>query len=290
MAAGELEYLRLEENKKIELRIANELVGNYECLSYDADAKTDWHYVMVTSNGDGVLKWTNRAGRSWTLTMRGVDYPYRVKPTLMTDKDCPHFESIKFVEIRRHWWWKKNVTALVFGGDSYDKVVCDKDGCCEYTIENHNARGKYLFVEGASNDDGAKLILSKNNLWPSWSDLFGRAGRWYIKRANFLDNTFNITNVKTGKCINVAGALSDNGATIHQWSDPSAANSRFRIIPKGGGVVVIQASHSGKYINVAGAATNIGAKIHQWDDPGARETQWIIRARSRARSRIATFD
>ena len=118
MAAGQLEYLRLEENKKTELRIANELVGNYECHRYDADDKTDWHCVEVTSNGDGVLKWTNRAGRSWTLTMRGVDYPYRVKPTLMTDKDCPHFESIKFVEIRRHWWWKKNVTALVFGGDS----------------------------------------------------------------------------------------------------------------------------------------------------------------------------
>merc|ERR1719265_403358 len=88
--SGQLEYLRLEENKKIELRIANELVGNYECHRYDADGKTDWHYVEVTSNGDGVLKWTNRAGRSWTLTMRGVNYPYRapLQSTLLTDKDC----------------------------------------------------------------------------------------------------------------------------------------------------------------------------------------------------------
>ena len=53
--------------------------------------------------------------------------------------------------------------------------------------------------------------LSEPTFIPSWSDPFWDAGQWYIKRDNFLDDTFNIINVKSGKCINVAGALSDNG-------------------------------------------------------------------------------
>merc|ERR1719199_2161269 len=82
-------------------------------------------------------------------------------------------------------------------------------------------------------------------------------------------------NVKSNRFINVAGADHGNGAQIHQWDNPAAAETKFRI-KRHGDAFTIQAVHSNKYINVAGGSADNGAKIHQWDNPGSVETQWRI--------------
>jgi hypothetical protein len=44
------------------------LLGNYENHLYDKGGKNDWHYVTINKADDTTLKWSNRAGVSWTLT------------------------------------------------------------------------------------------------------------------------------------------------------------------------------------------------------------------------------
>ena len=84
-------------------------VGKYECHLYDAGGKNDWHYVEITSNGDGAYKWTTRAGPSWTLT------PGKDPSKLALKEDCPYFKEVKVVEVRRNG--SGAVTALVFQGE-----------------------------------------------------------------------------------------------------------------------------------------------------------------------------
>jgi hypothetical protein len=76
-------------------------------------------------------------------------------------------------------------------------------------------------------------------------------------------------------CVNVAGAEHHNGAWIHQWDNPNAAETQFRLHSVGD-AFTIQAVHSNKYLNVFEASLDNGARIVQWDNPGQPETQWII--------------
>ncbi len=63
------------------------LLGNYENHLYDNGGKNDWHYVTISQVDDSTLKWTNRAGVSWTLTMTSE------KTKLNVGEDCPYFQE-----------------------------------------------------------------------------------------------------------------------------------------------------------------------------------------------------
>ena len=47
----------------------------------------DWHYVTISQDKDGVYKWTNRAGVTWTLYHESDDN------TLRVGDDCPYYIS-----------------------------------------------------------------------------------------------------------------------------------------------------------------------------------------------------
>jgi hypothetical protein len=92
--------------------------------------------------------------------------------------------------------------------------------------------------------------------------------------------------VHSGKFINVAGASSDNGAKIHQWNNPHAPETQWRIrmVPSSqfdtpGATYAIQNNKArGKFLNVYGASYDNGAKICLWDNPQMPETQWHIKS------------
>ena len=46
------------------------IVGEYVNTDYDYDERNDWHYVTISvvDAVNGVYRWSNRAGFSWTLT------------------------------------------------------------------------------------------------------------------------------------------------------------------------------------------------------------------------------
>ena len=47
----------------------------------------DWHYVIISQIQDGVYKWANRAGVTWTLYQESDD------KTLRVGDDCPYYKS-----------------------------------------------------------------------------------------------------------------------------------------------------------------------------------------------------
>jgi thermitase len=92
---------------------------------------------------------------------------------------------------------------------------------------------------------------------------------------------YQITNINSGKCIDVNGGLLDNYATILQWSCLNTLNQQWRIEPAGTGVYKLKAMHSGKVLSVGGAWANSGkmvdgAPIVQWDDITGDEQKFYI--------------
>jgi hypothetical protein len=61
------------------------LLGKYENHQYDAGGKNNWHYVTITKIDDKKIKWTNRAGVSWTLTITDD------KNKLAVGSDCTYY-------------------------------------------------------------------------------------------------------------------------------------------------------------------------------------------------------
>merc|ERR1712051_1025647 len=64
-------------------------VGNYIIDGYENN-KNSWHYVKITivDAFKGIYKWTNRANKSWTLTMKQGS-----SDTLLLGKECPYWKS-----------------------------------------------------------------------------------------------------------------------------------------------------------------------------------------------------
>jgi hypothetical protein len=70
------------------LVVSPSLPGNYECHLYDnRPEKNNWHYVTLVRTSDTTLKWTNRAGASWTLTTTSN------RTKLDVGEDCPYFKE-----------------------------------------------------------------------------------------------------------------------------------------------------------------------------------------------------
>lgn len=91
------------------LQIIHSILGNYENHTYDnTSTKNDWHYVTISQVNDTTLKWSNRAGVSWTLTTT-LD---NIK--LAVGSDCPYFSGHKQVTVI---WEGDRVTGLLGPGD-----------------------------------------------------------------------------------------------------------------------------------------------------------------------------
>jgi hypothetical protein len=83
-----------------------------------------------------------------------------------------------------------------------------------------------------------------------------------------------VINRNSGKCLDVSGVSTANGAIIQQWTCGSGTNQRWRMQDMGGGYIQLIAQHSNKCLDVSGASTANGATIHQWTCGSGTNQQW----------------
>jgi hypothetical protein len=70
--------------------------------------------------------------------------------------------------------------------------------------------------------------------------------------------------VHSGKRLEVAGASTVDGATVHQWGGHGGTHQRWRLDPVGQSTYLLVAMHSGKCLAVAGGATANGTPVNQY--------------------------
>lgn len=90
----------------------------------------------------------------------------------------------------------------------------------------------------------------------------------------------------SGKCLDVSGGSTNNGANLIQWECHGGANQHFLVLPLGGGGALIVARHSGHCLDVSGGSTANGAAIIQWPCHGGLNQQWVRRDTSDGQTRL----
>ena len=100
------------------------------------------------------------------------------------------------------------------------------------------------------------------------------AGRW--QQWQFVDKGsgyFNIVNRNSGKCLDVNGASTADGANIIQWTCNGGNNQQWQWVATGS-YFNLKARHSGKCINVVGSSTADGALLEQRTCASGNSFQW----------------
>ena len=80
----------------------------------------------------------------------------------------------------------------------------------------------------------------------------------------------------SGKCLDVSGVSTDDGAGVQQWSCHGGGNQLWRIEPIAGDYSRLTAEHSGKCLDVRGVSTENGAALQQWSCHDGDNQQWML--------------
>ena len=82
-----------------------------------------------------------------------------------------------------------------------------------------------------------------------------------------------ITVYHSGRCLDVDGATTANGAPVHQWPCNGGLNQSWFVRPGGSAAEIVNA-RSGKCLDVQGASTAAGAAVRQWTCHGGDNQKW----------------
>jgi len=88
--------------------------------------------------------------------------------------------------------------------------------------------------------------------------------------------TYQFIAKHSGKCLDVAGVGTQNGANAQQWDCHGGPNQLWTLTDKGGGYYLVTAKHSGKCLDVAGVGMGAGANVYQWDCHSGPNQLWML--------------
>ncbi|WP_218224434.1 RICIN domain-containing protein [Pseudomonas sp. PIC25] len=94
------------------------------------------------------------------------------------------------------------------------------------------------------------------------------------------NGTYSIKAKHSGKCLDVSGASTADGAALIQWTCHQANNQRWVLTALGDGYYEVKSKHSGKCMDVTGASTANGARLQQLACSRGNQQQWLIEAES----------
>lgn len=90
--------------------------------------------------------------------------------------------------------------------------------------------------------------------------------------------TGSIVNQNSGKCADIVGASTANGAEVIQYACGTGANQRWSVRDVGNGYYQFVSGLTGKCLDVLGASTADGATVGQFTCSAATNQQWELRA------------
>ena len=99
--------------------------------------------------------------------------------------------------------------------------------------------------------------------------------------------TYKLTNLNSGKALDVEYASTSDGANVHQWDYAGGDNQHWVVTDLGNGYYTLEAIHSGKAMDIESASTSDGANVHQWDYVGGENQQWEIDRTAEGTYRLA---
>lgn len=90
--------------------------------------------------------------------------------------------------------------------------------------------------------------------------------------------TGSLINQNSGKCADIAGGSTANGAEVTQYTCGAGANQRWSLRDVGNGYYQFVSGLTGKCLDVIGASNADGAKVAQYTCSSGSNQQWQLRA------------
>jgi hypothetical protein len=114
--------------------------------------------------------------------------------------------------------------------------------------------GMHIHVQGQRRDNGAALVT-----WPSAG---GANSHWRFDRQD--DGTYIITNVHSGRAMDIQNHNSNDGVRVHQWERRPAQRSQRWHIEESGEFVVFINALSNRVLDIPNNTTDRDRALHQW--------------------------
>jgi thermitase len=157
-------------------------------------------------------------------------------------------------------------------------------GLSEMPVNQRSNIQKALWTSSSANgmDFGpAQYTGSNGNLYGGRLNLekFVRNLPGWIAPTDIQAGVYQVTNVNSGKCLDVKDASTANLAAVQQSGCSNGDNQKWRIESLGSGLYKLKAMHSGRLLSVSGgvpANQADGAKTIQWDDGTYNDQKWAI--------------
>ncbi|MEV4836990.1 RICIN domain-containing protein [Nonomuraea sp. NPDC049486] len=90
------------------------------------------------------------------------------------------------------------------------------------------------------------------------------------------DGVYTLVSASSGKCVNVSGAGTGNGAVLAQIAcDASAGAQRFRVVAQSGAYGLVNVG-SGRCVDVPGYSTEAGVQLWQWTCGASGNQTWTL--------------
>jgi chitinase len=102
------------------------------------------------------------------------------------------------------------------------------------------------------------------------------------------DGTYTIASAFSGKCVDIAGASTANGAQVQQYQCNGTGAQTFALRNMGQGWYRLLNTHSGKAIDIDSASTADGAKVQQYTDNGTSAQRFSIKPGADATTFVIT--
>ena len=133
-----------------------------------------------------------------------------------------------------------------------------------YIVHASKDPTKVLDVYGSSVKDSANIYIYSATCNDNQQFRFTR---------NSDDGTYRITNVRSGKCLDVEGGSTADHANVQQYAPNNTGAQRWYIIDAGNGMIKLLNKGSGKYLDVEGngTANETNVQIYSSTDSAAQK-------------------
>ncbi|PXF41668.1 hypothetical protein BWQ96_08619 [Gracilariopsis chorda] len=170
-------------------QLVDSLIGHYENLKYTGSGKNNWHYVDVEKVDHSTLRWTNRAGVSWTLYIQDAGNGVNTD-SLIVGSDCPYYKSgYTAAGIVRDEETGLVSAILGPGGEAYNRfpgtgseVVASVVGSYENLLYSGSGKNNWHFVQ----------IEKVNNSTLRWTNSAGVKWTLYVRSVGGKVDTENL--------------------------------------------------------------------------------------------------
>ncbi len=175
---------------------------------------------------------------------------------------CLYFEDFRNPgsnDYRMDTW--NNMVLLRRGAGAPDWMNCTGSGCFDGIGHPVEQTGE-LCGSGGCGKDGCDRTRLGGNI-PFIADPTG-------------SDYSRLVAAHSGKCLDVAGVSTDNGANAHQWACHGGDNQRWLLQYTGEGYLTLAARHSGKCLDIKGASTADGANAQQYSCTGGSNQRFRL--------------